>query len=170
MRLIDADAIAPKLEGKFNRDYVRYAPTIDAVPVARCAECKHATVYGGAYNCQFYPKFWFKGDHFCADGERREEGRMKPISAESVSHPAHYNQGKYECIDVMLETFGKEATKNFCLLNAFKYGVPPHAGLAIGLDRFVMLLTDSSTIRDVLLFPTMKPMGKKEEEQKDAEA
>lgn len=33
MRLIDADAIAPKLEGKFNQDYVRYAPTIDAVVI-----------------------------------------------------------------------------------------------------------------------------------------
>ena len=45
----------------------------------------------------------------------------KLISAEAVVHPAHYNQGKYECIDVMLETFGKDATKSFCLLNAFKY-------------------------------------------------
>lgn len=41
--------------------------------------------------------------------------------SDSVNHPSHYNQGKYECIDVMVETFGKEATKNFCLLNAFKY-------------------------------------------------
>lgn len=40
---------------------------------------------------------------------------------EAVEHPAHYNQGKYECIDVMVETFGVEATKCFCLLNAFKY-------------------------------------------------
>ena len=40
---------------------------------------------------------------------------------ESVNHPSHYNQGKYECIDVMVETFGVEAAKHFCLLNAFKY-------------------------------------------------
>ena len=39
----------------------------------------------------------------------------------NVDHPAHYRQGKYECIEVMVETFGIEATKNFCLLNAFKY-------------------------------------------------
>ena len=39
----------------------------------------------------------------------------------NVNHPSHYNQGKFECIDVMVETFGIEATKNFCLLNAFKY-------------------------------------------------
>ena len=38
-----------------------------------------------------------------------------------VNSPAHYNQGKYECIDVMVETFGIEAAKHFCLLNAFKY-------------------------------------------------
>ena len=38
-----------------------------------------------------------------------------------VDHPSHYNQGKYECIEVMVETFGIEAAKNFCLLNAFKY-------------------------------------------------
>lgn len=38
-----------------------------------------------------------------------------------VDHPSHYNQGKFECIDVMVETFGIEAAKNFCLLNAFKY-------------------------------------------------
>ena len=42
------------------------------------------------------------------------------------------------------------------LLNAFKYGVPPHAGLAYGLDRLAMLLTNSPAIRDVLLFPTMR--------------
>lgn len=39
----------------------------------------------------------------------------------NVDHPAHYSQGKYECIEVMVETFGIEATKNFCLLNVFKY-------------------------------------------------
>ena len=42
-------------------------------------------------------------------------------ATEAVNHPSHYNQGKYECIDVMVETFGREATQNFCLLNAFKY-------------------------------------------------
>ena len=39
----------------------------------------------------------------------------------NVNHPSHYATGKYECIDVMLEIFGVEAVKTFCLLNAFKY-------------------------------------------------
>ncbi len=42
------------------------------------------------------------------------------------------------------------------LINAFKYGVPPHAGLAIGLDRFVMLLVKADSIREVIAFPKVK--------------
>ena len=41
--------------------------------------------------------------------------------ADVVNHPAHYETGKFECIDVMLETQGKEAVLNFCICNAFKY-------------------------------------------------
>lgn len=41
--------------------------------------------------------------------------------SDNVNHPSHYETGKYECIDVMIETQGIEAVKNFCICNAFKY-------------------------------------------------
>lgn len=48
-------------------------------------------------------------------------GTSIPDIEDNVNHPKHYETGKYECIDVMLEVMGVEYVKGFCLCNAFKY-------------------------------------------------
>lgn len=43
------------------------------------------------------------------------------MKIDNINHPKHYETGKFECIDVMIEVFGIEAVKSYCKINAFKY-------------------------------------------------
>ncbi len=68
----------------------------------------------------------------------------------------HQNEIQEKMFEVLGFTREQAASQFGFLLEAFKYGVPPHAGLAYGLDRMVMLMVQAESIRDVIAFPKMK--------------
>lgn len=87
-----------------------------------CSLCKHADATKDQFPCCVC-----KGtaDPCSYDYLRRmsfyePDAKSTEAGSDPVSHPAHYASGKYECIDVMLDTMGPEDVKGFCLCNAFK--------------------------------------------------
>ena len=65
---------------------------------------------------------------------------------------------------------GYENHESFTRAFSQHYGMPPASGLGIGIDRLVMLLCNKQNIREVILFPTMRPEAKQQESQTPAEA
>lgn len=81
------------------------------VGIIACLNCKHKNILPVNYPC-----------NKCFEGkDERFTGAMWESDEEEINSPSRYNKNGFECIEVMIAIFGKEAVRQFCKLNAFKY-------------------------------------------------
>ena len=77
--------------------------------------------YGSKDYKPFKTDLFFRQLGYLESFMKNENSIDKSVVYDSVNSPYHYTSGKFECIEVMRDTFGDEMLKSFCLLNAFKY-------------------------------------------------
>ena len=83
--------------------------------IISCTTCRFPELSVTCESCEGYSNWW------PLVNEEELKQIMESINYDNVNHPAHYDTGKFESIDVMVETQGIDAVKNFCICNAFKY-------------------------------------------------
>ena len=88
-----------------------------------CANCVHIKNLSSEYPCSECDENLDKFQLRQTPLEQPTKPPMPPVNPpkDEINHPDRYAGGKFECIEVMADVFGKEAVKDFCLLNAFKY-------------------------------------------------
>ena len=96
-----------------------------------------------------------EGEPKYADRFQLIVGGIEMINGFSELNDPHEQRKRFEANNIARERRDKD------FLEALEYGMPPAAGLGIGIDRLVSLLTDSHSLREAILFPTMRPQNKK---------
>ena len=88
-----------------------------------CTNCVHIKNLSSEYPCSECDENLDKFQLRQTPLEQPTKPPMPPVNPpkDEINHPDRYAGGKFECIEVMADVFGKEAVKDFCLLNAFKY-------------------------------------------------